>query len=231
MKKIYNNEDVERISSEVLVSYLRRIGKGEEIPAYIDIDDFVANYLHCPVVYENIHKSSDCLGYVSNGVKPLLVYRDHEVREVVFPKDTIILDRYLCYPTQETKRRFTLAHEAGHIITSRINRINQEACYHENNGVQKRSKEELKSRFSLLEVFANRFAACLLMPAETVKKYIHSYFGQDKIMLDEYGHLSTYDKALLGEIADKMNVSMSALLLRLNELELYDIYCRSGNKA
>lgn len=50
-------------------------------------------------------------------------------------------------------------------------------------------------------------------------------------MLDEYGHLSTYDKALLVEIADQMNVSISSLLLRLNELGLYDIYCRNGNKT
>ena len=231
MKKIYSNEDVERVGAEVIVSYLRRIGKGEEIPDCIDIDDFVANYLHCPVVYENIHKSSDCLGYVSNGVKPLLVYRDNKVLEVVFPKDTIILDKFYLLDGQETKRRFTLAHEAGHIITDRINRINQEACYHENNDVQARTKPELKCRYSILEVFANRFAACLLMPTESVKKYIHTYFGHDKIMLDEYGHLSTYDKALLQDIADKMNVSFSALLLRLNELGLYDIYCRNRNKT
>ena len=231
MKRICNQNDVERVGAEVIVSYLRRIGKGDEIPDYIDIDDFVANYLRCPVVYENIHKSSDCLGYVSNGVKPLLVYRDNKVLEVVFPKDTIILDRYLCSPTQETKRRFTLAHEAGHIITNRINRIEQEACYHENNDVQPRTKPELKCRFSILEVFANRFAACLLMPTESVKKYIHTYFGHDKIMLDEHGHLSTYDQALLREVADKMEVSFSALLLRLNELGLYDIYCRNGNKT
>ena len=62
MKKIYSNDDVERVGAEVIVSYLRRIGKGDEIPDYIDIDDFVANYLRCPVVYENIQKSSDCLG-------------------------------------------------------------------------------------------------------------------------------------------------------------------------
>lgn len=229
MKKIYTNEDVERVSAEVIVSYLRRSGKGEEIPDFIDIDDFVANYLNCPVVYENVRRSSDCLGYVSNGVKPLLVYRDNRVCEVVFPKDTIILDKFLLLDGQETKRRFTLAHEAGHIITNRINRINQEACYHDNNDVQARSKQELKCRFSILEVFANRFAACLLMPAESVKKYIHTYFGQDKIMLDEYGHLNTYDKALLVEIADRMNVSFSSFLLRLNELGLYEIYCRKGN--
>ncbi len=231
MKKIYTNDDVERVGAEIIVSYLRRIGKGEEIPDFIDIDDFVAKYLNCPVVYENIYKSSDCLGYLSNGVTPLLVYRDNKVCEVVFPKDTIILDRYLCSPTQETKRRFTLAHEAGHIITNRINRIEQEACYHENNDVQPRTKPELKCRFSILEVFANRFAACLLMPTESVKKYIHTYFGHDKIMLDEHGHLSTYDQALLREVADKMEVSFSALLLRLNELGLYDIYCRNGNKT
>ena len=232
MKRIINQNDVERVSAEVIISYLRRIGMNDMVPDCIDIDDFVAKYLKCNVVIEDIYQSSDCLGYLSYGIKPLRVYRNGSVCELVFPANTIVLDRYLYSSGQETKRRFTLAHEAGHFITNRINnRSYAEACYHENDGIAVRTKQDLVNRFSMDEYFANRFASCLLMPAQTVKKYIRAYFDRDKVPLDEHGTLNTYDQALLREIADKLNVSMTSFIYRLNELQLYDIYCGNGMQS
>ena len=125
-----------------------------------------------------------------------------------------------------------MAHEAGHFITNRINnRTYAEACYHENDGITVRTKQDLVNRFSMDEYFANRFASCLLMPAQTVKKYIRAYFDRDKVPLDEHGNLNTYDQALLREIADKLNVSMTSFIYRLNELQLYDIYCGNGMQS
>ncbi len=230
MKRIINQNDVERVSAEVIVSYLRRIGMNDMVPDCIDIDDFVAKYLKCNVVIEDIYQSSDCLGYLSYGIKPLRVYRDGRVCEIVFPANTIILDRFLYNPGLETKRRFTLAHEAGHFILNRINdNPYAEACYHENDGVHVRSKQELNNRFSPDETFANRFASALLLPAQTVKKYIRFYFDSDKIPLDEHGKLNTFDMATLKDIARKLNVSMTTFMIRLNELKLYSIY--KGNPS
>ncbi len=232
MKRIYNQNDVERVSAEVLIAYLRKIGKGDVVPEYVDIDDFVTSYLKCDIVIEDIYQSSDCLGYLSYGIKPLSVYRNGKVCDVIFPTSTIVLDRYLYNAGLETKRRFTLAHEAGHFITNRINKnLYAEACYHENDGVQIRTKQDLKNRFSLDEYFANKFASCLLMPAQTVKNYIRAYFDSDKVPLDEHGNINTYHEALLVEIAEKLNVSMSTFILRLNELNLYDIYSAKGASA
>ena len=70
MKRIINQNDVERVSAEVIISYLRRIGMNDMVPYCIDIDDFVAKYLKCSVVIEDIYQSSDCLGYLSYGIKP-----------------------------------------------------------------------------------------------------------------------------------------------------------------
>ena len=230
MKRISSQNDVERVSAEVLIAYFRRIGKGDVIPDYVDIDDFVTKYLKCDIVIEDIYLSSDCLGYLSYGIKPLKVYRDGTVCEVVFPANTIVLDRYLYKDGLETKRRFTLAHEAGHFITNKINnKPHAEACYHANDGVQARTKQELTSRFSMDEYFANKFASALLLPAQTVKKYIRYYFDSDKIPLDEHGNLNDFDLATLRDIAKALNVSMTTFMLRLNELELYSIY--KGNPA
>ena len=229
MKRICNQNDVERVSAEVLIAYLRKIGKPDMVPDYVDIDDFVTNYLKCDIVIEDIYQSSDCLGYLSYGIKPLRVYRNGKVCDVLFPANTIVLDRYLYNPEMEAKRRFTLAHEAGHFITNRINeKPLAEACFHENDGVQIRTRQDLANRFSLDEYFANKFASCLLLPAQTVKKYIREYFDRDKVLLDERGNLNAYDYATLKEIAKKLKVSMTTFNYRLNELGLYEIYCGKG---
>ena len=90
MKRIINQNDVERVSAEVIISYLRRIGMNDMVPDCIDIDDFVAKYLKCNVVIEDIYQSSDCLGYLSYGINPLRVYRDDKVCEVIF--QTLVFD-------------------------------------------------------------------------------------------------------------------------------------------
>ena len=98
MKRICNQNDIERVSAEVLVAYFRKMGLDGTIPNYVDIDEFVTKYLKCNVVIEDIYQSSDCLGYLSYGINPLRVYRDGKVCEVIFPANTIVLDRYLYNP-------------------------------------------------------------------------------------------------------------------------------------
>ena len=91
MKRIYNQNDVERVSAEVLIAYLRKIGKGDVVPEYVDIYDFVTNYLKCDIVIEDIYQSSDCLGYLSYGIKPLSVYRNGKVCDVIFRQFKLII--------------------------------------------------------------------------------------------------------------------------------------------
>lgn len=220
MTRICNLNDVERVSAEIMAAYLQKFDK-TKMPAFINIDDFVVNYLGCTLIFENIYED-DCLGYLSNGTRPLKIYRSGEVRKFIFPKDAIILDKYLLSPGQETKRRFTLAHEAGHLVTFRINeRPDSVACYHEQGGVVPLNKDELLCRYNLQELFANRFAACFLMPEGLVKKYIKLFFDCNNVTLDKDGKITTYDQALLKEIAKRLKVSISTLTIRLEELNIY----------
>ena len=45
MKRICNQNDVERVSAEVLVAYFRKMGLDGTIPDCVDIDEFVTKYL------------------------------------------------------------------------------------------------------------------------------------------------------------------------------------------
>ena len=87
----------------------------------VDIDCFVTHYLRCPVVYENFAEDDpDKIGFASDGVQPLRVRTNGRTLEQVYPQRTIVLDRVLLNPGEEYRRRFTIAHEAGHIIASRM---------------------------------------------------------------------------------------------------------------
>ena len=126
--RFMNNDEIELTCSQMLDRYLSRIGKADQILPVIDIDGFVLNFLHCTIVYENIAVNSNCLGFLSDGVTKVLIKRNGRKRLVLYDKDTIVLDKYLTLPGNESKRRFVLGHEAGHVITSRI--YGNRAAYH-----------------------------------------------------------------------------------------------------
>ena len=59
--KYMNNDEIELTCSQMLDRYHFSIGKGDMILPYVDIDNFVLNFLHCTIVYENIAEHSNCL--------------------------------------------------------------------------------------------------------------------------------------------------------------------------
>lgn len=83
----------------------------------VDIDGFVKDVLRCPVFYEAFaEKDLDKIGFCGDGISKLKVYREGKPVSVVFPRDTIVLKRFLLRAEEQNRRRFTLAHEAGHVL-------------------------------------------------------------------------------------------------------------------
>lgn len=98
------------------------IGKDAPIPAFIDIDGFVMDFLHCRIIYETFAEDDrDKVGFTGDGKTPLRVRRNSMVGTIVLPPNTVVLERFLLRPEEEKRRRFVLGHEAGHIIANRIN--------------------------------------------------------------------------------------------------------------
>ena len=56
------------------------------------------------------------IGFLADGATPLLVHQDGKIIPFVFPKDTIVLDKFLLAEKEQGRRRFTMAHEASHHI-------------------------------------------------------------------------------------------------------------------
>lgn len=221
--KFMNNDEIELTCSQMLDQYFTSIGARNKILPSIDIDSFVMNYLHCTVVYENITTNSNCIGFASDGITKLWISRNGRKREVLYPRDTIVLDKYLTTPGNESKRRFILGHEAGHVITSRIYG-NQAAYYnHAFDSEANYNQQLLTDQFNIYETQADRISACLLMPKPIVLKYLETYLNTHKVTRYENYGISKYDQAMLLRIASEMKVSITTLMIRLKELNLIEV--------
>ncbi len=217
-----NNNEIELTCSQMLDRYLTGLGLKDTLPAFIDIDNFVMNFLHCTVVYESIAARNNCLGYVSDGVHTIEILRNGKKRRVLYDRDVIVLDKYLQMPGNEAKRRFVLGHEAGHIITGRI--YGNEAAYHNHafDCEGDYNKQLLVQQFNIYETQADRIAACLLMPKNVLLKHMETYLDSHKVIKYEGAGISKYDRSMLLRIANEMKVSITALSIRLRELDLIE---------
>ena len=217
-----NNDEIELTCSQMLDQYFTSLGVKDQILPLVDIDNFVLNYLHCTVVYESIVGRSNCLGFVSDGVTKIDITRNGRKRSVLYDRDVIVLDKVLTMPSFESKRRFVLGHEAGHVITNRI--YGNEAAYHNRafDCEAQFNKALIIEQFNIYETQADRISACLLMPKKIILKHMENYLNAHKVINYEEVGISRYDKSMLLRIANEMKVSITAFMIRLKELNLIE---------
>ena len=175
---------ISRTEADELCDELIRqfVGGDTKAAMAVDIDSFVATFLKCPILYENYAEGDpDKIGFTSDGVCPLRVSDGGVVEQRVYPKYTVVLEKYLLRPGEEARRRFTLAHEAGHIIASQLD-PHANACFHRDIDTERLyTAEELRQRMSLSEWQANMLAGCLLMPRFIVKNALIQYNNGRKL--------------------------------------------------
>lgn len=224
MKTNYmSNDQIEKTIFGMYLRFRELSGAQNKIDSFVDIDNFVTNFLHCTVVYESIAERNNCLGFVSDGVTRAWIRRNGKKKQVLYPADTIVLDKYLLSSANESKRRFTLGHEAGHVILNRIY-VNQAAYYsHSFDNIIEYNKAMMMQEFNIMEMQADRVSACLLMPKPILLKYLEVYFDSDKVIRYEDGSFNQYDRSMLLKIAGDMKVSITALMIRLRELNLIEV--------
>ena len=215
--KYFNREQIDAICDVLINGYeVRRESEGKST-SQIDIEELAVNQLNCRVVYETIAKESGYIGFAANGEKELPVIRNGKLVYEVFPKDTIVLDNYLKQPSQFNRKRFTLAHELGHIIKNRM--INgKDARYHYVGTVMIADKEAAHEQMSVYEVEANHFAASLLMPERLVAVAVREIYGKEKIVKYIHDILGGEDVKNVQRMADRFGVCYTAMYIRLKEL-------------
>ena len=218
MKVYISNREIETIAEGLV-----RTVYGKTLPRQIDIDR-LAGFLGLTVLYESIAEAdADKIGFVSDGTTPLTVWRNGQRREVAYPKNTIVLDIFLRRKGEECRRRFTLAHEIGHILLNRADPLHTAACYHR---VYDRERQysigELHERLSLGETQANALGAQLLMPHSLLTDAVHQHFRSRTIPV--YGECVFLPemKLCLQDMAEELGVSYTAMLIQLRKYGLLE---------
>ncbi len=192
--------------------------------AAFDIEGFVTDYLHLTIVYESIAEDDRTkIGFLSDGKTPLKVIRNNGPSAVVFPVNTVVIDRYLLRNNESARRRFTIAHEAAHAILKMHVPVQMEACYKsEYDGESVYSFEEQLRIFSLNESYADRLGAAVLMPMFLVRKVLKRHNNSKKVICYDGGVFAQSQKVAVQKMANDLGVSYSAFINRLRELELLE---------
>ena len=214
MKRFTSNDEIENLCEAMIKDFFK--SKHYTNVMCVDIEAFVREYLGVPIVYETFAEPDPGrVGFLSDGKRPLLVRREGKVKEVVFPSRTAVIERFLLNPRESARKRFTIAHEGAHDVLSRhipLQASPMAAFHSEYDPKITYSGDMLKEMLSLNECFANRAAACFLMPGFLVARVLKRHNNQKKVVI--------YDNGILAQ--DTLGVSYTAFYHRLGELDLYD---------
>jgi Zn-dependent peptidase ImmA (M78 family) len=196
------------------------IGSTEAVPSFVDIEGFIKGFLKCTIVYESIAETDeDRIGFTGDGKRSLRIRKNGRIKEVVYPRNTIVLDRYLLNSNEDSHRRFVLGHEAGHILVSRLDPDSPACFYHFTNRERKDySIDDMRERYSINEWQANTIGAALLMPRYIMINTLKLFNGGRRLPVYGDNVFHPREKVILGKMADALRVSRTALIIRLRDL-------------
>ena len=138
---------------------------------------------------------------------------------MVFPKGTVVIDRFLLQADKSGQRRFTLAHEAAHVIFERMSPTAAGPCfnrYFDSEGNY--NIDELREHLNVCETQTDRMASVLLMPRFLVERLLKRFHSGAPIPIYGSWAMRGEDKLGIQKMADCMGVTFTALLIRLKTL-------------
>mgnify|MGYP006971950013 CR=1 FL=1 len=111
--------ELEEISEGLITAYANKFSN--RVIQSIDIEHFITEFLMLRIEYVSFAEDdAGRIGFLADGATPLLIHQDGKIIPFVFPKDTIVLDKFLLAEKEQGRRRFTMAHEASHHILSKM---------------------------------------------------------------------------------------------------------------
>ena len=224
MKRFTSNDEIENLCEAMIKDFFK--SKHYTNVMCVDIEAFVREYLGVPIVYETFAEPDPGrVGFLSDGKRPLLVRRNGRVVEIVFPSRTAVIERFLLNPRESARKRFTIAHEGAHDVLGRhipLQASPMAAFHSEYDPEMTYSGDMLKEMLSVNECFANRAAACFLMPGFLVARVLKRHNSQKKVVIYDNGILAQDQKLLIQKMADTLGVSYTAFYHRLGERDLFD---------
>lgn len=222
MKRLVTDAELEALGNLMVRDYLQKSRKWNA--KCFDIEAFITDYLKVKIEFASFaEEDNGKTGFMANGADGLSVMEHGKKVVKVFPADTIVIEKFFLRDDQSAKRRFTEAHEAAHVILSRHIPGQTAAAFHsEFDSGQKYNMDDLKRIFSLEERQADRLGAVLLMPQYHVERALKQFHAGKKFIRYEGGIFDQESKFGLQNMADCLGASYSALVVRLNDLGLFE---------
>jgi len=203
--------ELEEISEGLITAYANKFSN--RVIQSIDIEHFITEFLMLRIEYASFAEDdAGRIGFLADGATPLLIHQDGKIIPFVFPKDTIVLDKFLLAEKEQGRRRFTMAHEASHHILSKMYAMPSEGRFHaEYDSERSYSKEELAQMFASVEWQADTMGASLLMPRRIIENALAKYNQSNPIKVYGDNTITSKDKAVIRRMAAYIGVSYTAL--------------------
>lgn len=210
--------ELEEISEGLITAYANKFSN--RVIQSIDIEHFITEFLMLRIEYASFAEDdAGRIGFLVDGATPLLVHQDGKIIPFVFPKDTIVLDKFLLAEKEQGRRRFTMAHEASHHILSKMYAMPSEGRFHaEYDSERSYSKEELAQMFASVEWQADTMGASLLMPRRIIENALAKYNQSNPIKVYGDNTITSKDKTVIRRMAAYIGVSYTALVIRLRDI-------------
>ncbi len=218
MRSYISYDELEELGETIVRAYVSKTRRYNSL--CVDIEGLVTDYLGLTVVYETIAEDDpNKIAFLSNGKRPLWVMRDGKKVQVVFPKNTAVLDMVLLNENESSRRRFTLGHEGAHSIIAKQNPMQDVACFHNEFDPERQyTLEEQRELLSFSEAQADRLSSVFLMPRFILQKVMKKYGCEQGLPIYGWNVFAPEDKIKLRKMADCMGVSYQALVIRLKTL-------------
>ena len=220
MKSFLSNNEI----AEIADSLVKKLGKPSTMDS-VDIDRLAIEVFGMSIVYETIAEDDrDKIACTANGIDTIKVVRNRQVVPVVFPKDTIILDKVLQQPKEKYRRRYVLGHELGHVILGRVDPRHRELCFNRLYDIEREyTIDDLRERMNQAEIQANTVSCALFMPRFLLNKKLREYNGGRKLVV--YGDyvVAAETRAIIEQMAFSMEVSYNMLFNELRKNKLFII--------
>ena len=224
MSNYLSRAELEEISEGLIRVYAAQ-HKNKVIQS-IDIEHFITDFLKLRIEYTAFAENdSGRIGFLADGQTPLLIYQDGRIIPFIFPKDTIVLDKFLLAEREQGRRRFTMAHEASHHILERMHADTNAARFHtEFDNERVYTQNELAQMFASVEWQADTMGASLLMPKFIVENALAKFTNSKPIKIYGDTTFAKRDKEIIRKMAAYLGVSYTALVIRLRGLDMLEYH-------
>lgn len=221
MNYYHTNEEIDEIGEGLIRKYdYNAFIRGEST----NIEGFITEHLNYKIVYDRIADSdAGRMAFLSDGKTPLWVWRNGKRTQVIPPPNTIIIDEFLLQENAKPRKRFVLAHEAGHIIMDLLCNVSVTAAFNnEFDSEQNYSIQDLACMFNINENKATSMGVALLMPRTSVINRAKQLITTKRIPLYGNSVLCDKDRIVISKLAEHFQVSYKSMFYRLRDLKMFE---------